>query len=60
MSVKAAPIPAWTGCSGMSRRTFLATGFAALAGRGFAKGSVPMAEAFDRESRGCNERVAGG
>ena len=46
---KAAPTRAWTGCSRMNRRTFLATGFAALAARGLAKGAGPMAEAFDRE-----------
>ena len=46
---KDAPIPAPTGSSGMNRRTFLATGFAALAARGLAKGAGPMAEAFDRE-----------
>ena len=49
MPRKAAPIRAPTGCSGMNRRTFLATGFAALASRGFAKGARPLAEAFDRE-----------
>ena len=49
MPRKAAPIRAWIGCSGMNRRTFLATGFAALAVRGLVKGSVPIADAFDRE-----------
>ena len=49
MPRRTAPIRAPTGCSGMNRRAFLATGFAALAARGFAKGAAPMAEAFDRE-----------
>ncbi len=49
MSEKAAPTRAWTGCNGMNRRAFLATGFAALATRGLAQGAAPIGEVFDRE-----------
>lgn len=34
----------------MKRRTFLAAGFAGIASRGWVKGAVPVAEAFDREA----------
>ena len=50
MPKKAARILARIGCSGMKRRTFVATGLAALAGISRGKAArVSMAEAFDRE-----------